>query len=166
MNLNTYIASRLHGHTDNWTREQWHRSFEAAEWFGQARRENPFPLWMDGIALRGDYETPAPSLFTCQDWTDWFALGVRHPEIQLNIDFDPAPSMGDVHDAYQAARGEGELLVVGYPGEEPGTFDISVEGIYLPKGHQYQKRVEVAFGMAPNFEYESEIGWDWFGGWP
>lgn len=166
MNLDKYIASSLHGYQNNWTRGQWARSFEAAEWFGRARNENPFPLWMDGIGMQGDLDSPYPSLFRAQDTTDWFSLAAQHPELNVEIDYEPAPSMGDVHDAYQAARGEGELLVLGMPGEALGTFDIIIEGLYLPKGHRYQKRVEVVFGRKPNFEYESEIGWDWFGGWP
>jgi hypothetical protein len=121
-------------------------------------------MWMDGMGLRRDGDTPAPSLFTCQDTTDWFSLSDRHREIHLEVDFKPAPSLGIIHDAYEAARGEAELLVVGFPGIRPGFFDISVEGLYLPKGHAYQKRVELAFGREPNFEYGTEIGWEWFGG--
>jgi hypothetical protein len=161
--LDQYIASRMHGTPDQWTQDQWERSREATAYFNDQNNRFPFPHWAKGLPLRGDYETPGPALFSVQDVIDWFSLGVRHREIQLEVDFDPAPDLGMIHDAFQAARGEAELLVTGYAGMKPGTFEISIEALYVVKGRGLEGPLGDIFGREPNGFMDH--GWEWFSGW-
>lgn len=161
--LDPYIRSRLHGYEDQWTQEQWARSREATAYFNDRGNDFPFPRWARDLPLRGDSETPAPALFSAQDVIDWFSLGVRHREIRLEVDFDPAPDLGTIHDAFQTARGEAELLVTGFAGKERGTFEINIEALYVVKGRGLEGPLGDIFGREPNGFMDH--GWEWFSRW-
>jgi hypothetical protein len=115
--------------------------------------------------MKADYDTPAPSLFISQNWVNWFDLAREHHELNLSVDFEPAPRLETIERAYRLAPGNSEFLTVVMAGKKPGTFDVSVEAFYLVNASQPQiDRISAVFGHEPNGYMD--FGWEWFSGWP
>lgn len=161
VSLDNYIASRLHGHEDLYTREEWQRSLDAYEYFNNFKEpKRPFPPYMDDIPLCMEFDSPAPGLFIVQDRVDWFKISRKQSEIRLEVDFDNAPSLETIYRAFNATRGEAELLVVGYPGKSQGAYDLSVQALYILEDGPFTEPLTRIFGKKPNGFMD--YGWEWF----
>lgn len=166
ISLDRFISSRLHGSANYWSRSQWERSKVATDWLYDRRSgDSPFPKWLMHEGMKADHDTPAPSVFISGVCVDWFEIAERHREISLSVDFEPAPRLETVRRAFELSGRDAEILVVAFAGKKPGTYDLSVEALYLPRSNAATiARISAVFGIEPNGDMD--FGWEWFGGWP
>jgi len=98
---------------------------------------------------------------------DWFTMQDWMWEVQLHVDFEPAPELQTVRAAYNASYGEGWLYSTILAGEAQDTYDVSLEALYVHRGSRHLGKLESIFGRETNdigMMGKEYIGWEWFSG--
>jgi hypothetical protein len=97
---------------------------------------------------------------------DWFVVQDYMREVQLHVDFEPAPDLKTIERAFLAAQREAWTYCTILAGERPGTYDVSVEGLYIPRDSERRGLLMALFDRPiNNLMYEPEyVGWEWFDG--